>query len=166
MTVVEPALRNATEADFARILQLNAESEHFLSPLTQPRLAELHALAAYHRVVVLDGAVLAFLLAFREGVAYDSPNYVWFAAREKRFLYVDRIVVSLAHQGNRYGALLYTDLFAFARASGAGRVVCEFDLHPPNELSRRFHARFGFREVGTQWVAGDTKQVSLQEALL
>ena len=163
---MEPVLRNATLADFAAILKLNTESEHFLSPLTQPRLAGLHALAAYHRVVVLDGALLAFLLAFREGVAYDSPNYLWFAAREQRFLYVDRIVVSLAHQGNRYGALLYTDLFAFARESGAGRVVCEFDLQPPNELSRRFHARFGFREVGTQWVAGDTKQVSLQEALL
>ena len=94
---MEPVLRNATLADFAAILKLNTESEHFLSPLTQPRLAGLHALAAYHRVVVLDGALLAFLLAFREGVAYDSPNYLWFAAREKRFLYVDRIVVSLAN---------------------------------------------------------------------
>jgi hypothetical protein len=158
-------LRNATPADFPGILQLNAESEHFLSPLTRPRLAELHALAAYHRVVVLDGVVVAFLLALRENTAYDSPNYRWFS-RYPKFLYIDRVVVSGIHQGNRYGALLYTDLFSFARESGAERVVCEFDIHPPNEISRRFHARFGFLEVGTQWVAGDKKQVSLQESPL
>ena len=165
MTTEDPVLRNATPADFPGILRLNAESEHLLSPLTRPRLAELHALATYHRVVDLDGAIVAFLLAFREGTAYDSPNYRWFSHYPK-FLYIDRVVVSAPHQGNRYGALLYTDLFSFARESGAGRVVCEFDIHPPNEISRRFHARFGFREVGTQWVAGETKQVSLQEAPL
>ena len=165
MTGVEPVLRNAATTDLSAIVQLNAESEHFLSPLTRPRLAELHALAVYHRVVVWDGVVVAFLLAFREGTAYDSPNYRWFA-HYPRFLYIDRVVVSASHQGNRYGALLYTDLFTFARQTGAGRVVCEFDIHPPNEISRRFHARFGFREVGTQWVAGETKQVSLQEAPL
>lgn len=147
------------------MLRLNAESERFLSPLTLPRLAEFHAWAAYHRVVVLHGGVVAFLLAFREGVAYDSPNYRWFS-RHARYLYIDRVVVSATHQGNRYGVLLYDDLFSFARESGLERVVCEFDIDPPNEISRRFHARLGFREVGTQWVAGGMKQVSLQEAPL
>ncbi len=165
MTRSDPVLRNAAPADFPRILRLNAESEHYLSPLGPARLVALDALAAYHRVVVLDGSVVAFLLAFREGTNYDSPNYRWFA-RYPTFLYIDRVVVSTAQQGKRYGVLLYTDLFRFARESAAGRVVCEFDIQPPNEISRRFHARFGFLEVGTQWVARDTKQVSLQEALL
>ncbi len=159
-------LRNAAPADFPAILQLNDESEHFLSPLTLPRLAEAHAWAAYHRVVVLDGGVVAFLLAFREGTNYDSPNYRWFAARYLQYLYIDRVAVSATRRGNRYGALLYDDLFSFARESGAERVVCEFDADPPNEISRRFHARFGFLEVGTQWIAGGTKQVSLQEVPL
>jgi uncharacterized protein len=39
----------------------------------------------------------------------------------------------------------------------------EFDTDPPNEASRRFHARFGFVEVGAQRVAGGKKTVSLQE---
>lgn len=158
-------LRKAAPADFPGILRLNAESEHFLSPLTPPRIAELHGLAAYHKVIVAEGELTAFLLAFREGTDYDSPNYRWFS-RHPIFLYIDRVVVSTASQGNGYGARLYTDLFNFARHSGAERVVCEFDLEPPNEISRQFHGRFGFREVGTQWVAGHTKQVSLQEALL
>jgi predicted GNAT superfamily acetyltransferase len=33
-------------------------------------------------------------------------------------------------------------------------------------VSAAFHARFGFREVGTQWVRGGVKRVSLQEAAL
>ncbi|MEZ5478989.1 MAG: hypothetical protein R3E95_16365 [Thiolinea sp.] len=39
---------------------------------------------------------------------------------------------------------------------------CEYDLEPPNPASARFHAGFGFREVGRQTVAGGKKQVSLQ----
>jgi uncharacterized protein len=156
--------RDTTAVDFPAILRLNRESEHFLSPLTLARLAGLHGRAAYHRVAVLEGDVLGFLLAFSEGSDYDSPNYRWFAARYDRFLYIDRVVVSKAHRGKRLGALLYEDLFSFAGKSGAERVVCEFDIDPPNAISRALHARFGFREVGTQWVAAGRKQVSLQEA--
>jgi predicted GNAT superfamily acetyltransferase len=60
--------------------------------------------------------------------------------------------------------VLYDDLFAFAREQGIAAVTCEFDIDPPNEASQRFHARYGFREVGTQRVAGGKKQVSLQMA--
>jgi hypothetical protein len=136
----------------------------FLSPLTLARLAELHGRAACHRVAIDDRKVLGFLLAFREHADYGSPNYRWFADRYARFLYVDRVVVSTAHQGRGLGGRLYEDLFSFAAKSAAERVVCEFDLDPPNEISRRFHARFRFRQVGTQWVAAGKKQVSLQEA--
>ncbi|RDY66392.1 GNAT family N-acetyltransferase, partial [Lysobacter soli] len=108
--------------------------------------------------------VVAFLLAFREGVAYDSPNYVWFAQRYPRFLYVDRVVVAGTHQGRKLGPLLYRDLFDFARASDVDTVTCEFYTVPPNEASRRFHSAFGFSEVGSQWVADGRKQVSLQVA--
>ncbi len=156
--------------DFPAVLALNAESVHFLSPMAPEHLAHLHAQAAYACVVqtgsTVGGGVAAFLLAFREGADYASPNYQWFAQHQPRFLYIDRVVVSLAHQGQGLGALLYNDLFAFARSNGMDAVSCEFDIDPPNEASRRFHQRFGFREVGTQWVAGGKKQVSLQQALL
>jgi len=51
------------------------------------------------------------------------------------------------------------------RVRGTG-VSCEFDTDPPNGASRRFHQRRGFREVGSQRVAGGKKAVSLQELLL
>ena len=155
-------IRPAIAADFPAILALNAAWVHFLSPLDAARLRLLHAQAAYHRVAEIDGRVGAFLLAFREGAAYDSPNYLWFAQRYSEFLYIDRIVVDPEQQGRGLGARLYDDLFAYAQIAGVATVTCEFDLDPPNPGSQKFHARFGFREVGTQWLAGGKKQVSLQ----
>jgi uncharacterized protein len=155
-------MRNATPADFAPILALNEKSVQFLSPLTPERLSLLHAQSAYHRVIEVDGRIAAFLLAFREGAAYDSPNYRWFADRYERFLYIDRIVVGNPYQGYGIGKLFYADLLAFARSKKVPRVTCEFDIDPPNERSRRFHESFGFREAGTQFYGPSQKQVSLQ----
>ena len=155
-------IRNATPGDFPAILALNAESVHFLSPLDAARLQRLHAQAAYHRVVEHEDKVAAFLLAFREGAHYDSPNYRWFAQRYAQFLYIDRIVVAGVTRGLGFGAQLYDDILAFAAATNAARLTAEFDVEPPNPVSAAFHQRYGFREVGTQWIGGDRKQVSLQ----
>jgi len=155
-------LRDATEDDFAEIVALNAKAVHFTSPMDLARLRHLHAQAAYHRVVESGAGVVAFLLAFREGADYDSPNYRWFVQHEPRFLYIDRIVVAVAHQGRHLGARLYDDIIAFAARSGVAKLTCEFDLDPPNPASARFHARFGFREVDRQWIGDGKKQVSLQ----
>ena len=156
-------LRPATAADADAILALNQEWVAVLSPLSRERLAQLEGEAAVRRVVEADGAVVAFLLAFREGAAYDSPNYRWFASVYERFLYVDRVVVASAARGRGAGALLYRDVFEFAATHSVGLVTCEYDVEPPNPASERFHARFGFREVGRQRLDGG-KLVSLQAA--
>jgi|SRR6185369_2955127 len=155
-------IRDARPDDFPEILALNAESVHFLSPLDAMRLRHLHAQAAYHRVVEREGKIAAFLLAFREGVDYDSLNYRWFAQNFPRFLYIDRIVVAGSARGLGFGAQLYDDILAFAAATNAARLTAEFDIEPPNPVSAAFHQRYGFREVGTQWLGGGKKQVSLQ----
>ena len=111
-----------------------------------------------------EAAILAFLLAFREGSTCDSVNYRWFAERYPHFLYVDRVLVSDAAQGTGLGSLLYRTVFAHAQASSVPLVTCEFDIDPPNPASASFHARFGFREVGQQQVAFGKKTVSLQAA--
>ena len=158
-------LRPAVPGDAPRLLELNAESVHFLSPLDEKRLVEVLAMAAF--CVVIDDPAKAgvdgFLLTLREGTAYDSPNYRWFAERYPRFLYVDRIVISGTAQGLGRGRALYEYLFAVARQTGVDAVTAEFDIDPPNEPSRRLHAAFGFREVGRQ-VLPSGKSVSLQEA--
>ena len=155
-------IRDAMAGDFARILQLNEESVHFLSPLTSARLEALHAESAYHRVFDDDGKVAGFLLAFREGARYDSSNYLWFTEHFDQFLYIDRVVVSKDFQGQGIGNKLYDNIFAFARNSGVSRIACEFDIDPPNHASQRFHDRFGFSEVGTRSYGDIVKHVSLQ----
>jgi predicted GNAT superfamily acetyltransferase len=157
------SIRDALPGDRHAILALNLESEALMSPMDAPRLAELAAMAAYLRVLRDERGVAAFLLAFREGAAYDSPNYRWFDARYPRFLYVDRIAVAGDRQGRGLGPAMYADLFEFARSAGVPCVVCEYYSEPLNEPSRRFHERAGFREVGSQRLP-DGKQVSFQEA--
>jgi predicted GNAT superfamily acetyltransferase len=155
-------LRDATPADFPAILALNEAFVAVLSPLDGARLARLHAQAALHRVIERDGRIEAFLLAFREGADYDSPNYRWFAQRYPRFLYVDRIVVAGSTQARGAGSRLYRELYALAVHDAVPLITCEFDVEPPNPASERFHARLGFREVGRQQLHGGRKTVSLQ----
>ena len=157
-------IRDAIDADFDRIVQLNAAVVRETSAMDLARLRQLHALAFHHRVAIVDGEVAGFLLAMRDGAAYINDNFDWFSARYPRFVYVDRIVVAAAAAGTGIGRRLYDDLFDRARQLGIGIIACEYNLEPPNPASRRFHDRFGFREVGRQHVADGTKLVSLQIA--
>ena len=160
----EPVIRDATNADFPRIVAINAAEVAHTSAMDPARLQFLHDAACLHRVAVVDGEVAAFLLAFRDGAHYPNPNFDWFAARYPSFVYVDRVVVDARFNGRGIGSQLYRDLFGFARGTGAAAVTCEFNVVPPNKASARFHARWGFVEVGRQWLDDGRKQVSLQAA--
>lgn len=157
-------LRDADASDFDAVVALNLGEVKHTSPMDATRLCQLDGLAAYHKVAVVDGEVAAFLLAMRDGCGYVNDNFGWFAARFATFLYADRIVVGAAHQGLGLGTQLYRDIFAYARSVGIPTIACEYNIVPPNEPSRAFHARFGFREVGRQWLNQGAKQVSLQIA--
>lgn len=155
-------LRDATPADFPAILALNQAFVAVLSPLDHARLATLHVAAAWHRVIEHHGVVEAFLLAFREGADYDGANYHWFAERYRRFLYVDRIVVSATAQACGCGRRLYDDLGARAARDRVPLITCEYDIEPANPSSARFHERRGFHEVGRRQLDGSRKLVSMQ----
>lgn len=155
-------LRNILESDFHAILKLNAAEVQQTSHMDLSQLQSLIGMSAYSKVATVEGQVAAFLIALTDGAPYDSDNYIWFTSRIPHFLYVDRIVVDSQFSGRGIGSKLYNDLFAFARAQGIGTITCEYNIAPPNPASRAFHSKFGFKEVGTQWVADGTKQVSLQ----
>jgi uncharacterized protein len=157
-------LRSATPEDFESICSLNSAAVQHTSAMDLARLTALDGLSCYHQVACVDGRVAAFLLAMRNDAAYDSENFAWFARRYPRFVYVDRIVVAAPFRGLHLASLLYQDLFRYARMNGIPWLACEYNLVPANEPSRLFHAKFGFREQGTQWVANGSKQVSLQMA--
>jgi predicted GNAT superfamily acetyltransferase len=159
-------IRDIEPADYPAILELNLESVNYLSPLGLDRLAHLHKEAEYSKVYEEDGRIAAFILAFRDGADYDSPNYVWFSNRYHSFLYIDRIVVHKDHRRKGYGKLLYSDLASYAVQEKVDILTCEIDLSPPNPISRRFHQEHGFFEVGTQWLYDGKKRVSLMEKRL
>lgn len=157
-------VRDATAADFDRIVELNDAVVRDTSAMDSDRLQQLHILAFEHRVALADDRVVGFLLSMRDGAKYANDNFGWFAERYPQFVYIDRIVVDKAFAGQGIGRRLYEDLFAQSRAKGIGIVACEYNLEPPNPASNAFHQRFGFAEVGRQYVADGTKLVSLQVA--
>jgi uncharacterized protein len=157
-------LRTAAPTDFEIICALNEAEVQHTSAMDTARLSELSAISCYHKVVCLDGIVSAFLLAMCSGSPYENRNFEWFSKKYARFIYIDRVVVSSAARGRRLGSLLYEDILRHARSSAIPLVTCEYNIVPPNEPSRLFHEKFGFKEQGTQWVDNGTKRVSLQTA--
>ena len=138
-------IRPFQESDLTWALNLNAALEVELSPLTGDRLLELVDRAFHARVVEPDRALL---IAFDQDADYDSPNFLWFRARNGRFVYVDRIAVAPSARGAGLARALYEDLFEAARMAGHTDIACEVNSDPPNPGSDAFHARLGFREVG------------------
>lgn len=155
-------LRYACTDDFDAILALNTAEQRQTSPLDADGLARLHALASWHRVAVVDGCIAGFLLAIRSGAAYDNDNFRWFSAHGTRFLYVDRIVVDAGFGGRGIGSALYDELLDEARRHGDGRIVCEYNLIPPNPGSAKFHAKYGFSQIGVLDHPLTGKRVSMQ----
>lgn len=157
-------IRDVENGDFATICELNLAEVQYTSAMDLARLAKLNALSCYHKVASVNSVVSAFLLAMCSGAPYENDNFQWFARQYARFIYVDRVVVSSAFRGRRLASMLYEDLFQYAKLHAIPLVTCEYNVIPPNEPSRLFHDKFGFKEQGSQWVANGTKRVSLQTA--
>jgi len=138
------------------VLALNNAHAIELSRLDADQLRVLIKGAFYARRI---GEIDAVLLAFDEGMTYDSPNYRWFRARYRRFVYVDRVVVAESARRRGHARQLYVDLFEHARRAGHDIVGCEVNHDPPNPASDAFHAALGFEEVGRGSVHGTGKTV-------
>ncbi|WP_439612520.1 GNAT family N-acetyltransferase [Reyranella sp.] len=150
------APRPVAAHDEATILALNNAHAVELSWLAPERLSHLLRQAFYARCI---GEGAAFLMAFDEGADYDSPNYLWFRERHRRFVYVDRIVVDPAMRKRGLAHRLYEDLFHHAADAGHDHVVCEVNSDPPNPASDAFHEALGFVEVGHAVLHGGAKTV-------
>ena len=159
-------IRQAQATDFSRILDINATEEEKTSRIDLARITQLDRWSDYHRVAVVEGQVVGFLLVMSDASDYDGDNFRWFIERYKRFLYVDRIVIDQAYAGQGVGSALYEDLIRFAATQGCPALCCEINVSPPNPVSHAFHARFGFNEVGRSAEASAPKIVSYQLAAL
>jgi predicted GNAT superfamily acetyltransferase len=147
--------RPIVPVDLDWVLALNQAHATELSSLARERLEALVG-AAFGALAIEQAA---FLLAFDQDAAYDSPNFLWFRERVDRFVYVDRIAVAPARRGQGLARRLYEALFAAARALGQATILCEVNSDPPNPASDAFHAALGFREVGRARLAAHDKAV-------
>ena len=159
----EICIRDVEERDFPFILNVNEVNVEVLSPMDLERTKYFCDTAEMFRVAEVDGELAGFLIAVREGTDYDSENYVWFSEHYPEFLYIDRIVIDEPFRSAGVGRKFYEDVRDHALATGVKVVTAEIDTEPVyNEPSLKFHEAMGFREVGVQWVRGNSIKVSLE----
>jgi uncharacterized protein len=158
------AINDLRLLDATVILSLNNEHAKETSPLDDDSLTALLELAFYARGV--DRGATAFLIALGHDTSYENPNFAWFKASRKSFVYIDRIIVSSSARGLGIGRLLYEDLFAMAKQAGQYRVVCEVNIEPPNPVSEAFHVAMGFDGVGQATIRNGAKTVRYFEKAL
>jgi len=128
----------------AKILRMNEEFVHWLSPLDKDELDELLALAHYKKQIhEADGV----LIGYAHDVDYDHKNLKWLRVRFEAFYYIDRIIVDAKAHGKGYGRKLYTDFEDEARRRGLPRLVCEVNTKPNNPNSHAFHEYLGFNAL-------------------
>lgn len=139
-------LRPYVATDAGAVLALNQDHLDAVGPLDAVRQAWLMSLADTCLVADAGGEVAGFVVTVAPGTAYDSPNYRWFEAAYADFAYLDRVVVSEAHQRRGIGSLIYDAVEEQARRRG--RVTLEVYAEPPNVGSLAFHAARGYVEVG------------------
>jgi len=141
----------------AKILRMNAEFVHWLSPLDQEALSYVLARAAYARQI--DDAT-AVLIGYAHDVNYpDHGNIEWLKSRLENFFYIDRVIIDGAAQGQGMGRRLYEDVEKFARGRGHEFLACEVNTVPNNPGSHAFHLRGGFKVLGAQRFPGKDKAV-------
>jgi predicted GNAT superfamily acetyltransferase len=151
------AIRDAAPADMARILILNNAEAEAVNALDERSLAEISEQS--FAFLASGDPVDAFLLALSHETPPRGPNHAWFLAREPKFVYVDRVLVSASVQGRGLGRELYAALKERARAAGIGMLCCEVNLMPLNLKSLAFHERLGFVPAGEATDPRNAKRV-------
>lgn len=157
--ICDLSLRDATA-----VLLLNNINAKETSVLDDAGLKALLDMAFYARGI--ERGATAFLIALEHSAAYVNPNFMWFQASRRSFVYIDRIVVSISARGQGIARLLYEDLFAAAKRGGHDRVVCEVNIEPPNPVSEAFHLTMGFEAVGQATIHNGKKTVAYFEKMI
>ena len=98
--------------DATALLLLNNANAKETASLDDAGLKALLGIAFYARGI--DRGATAFLIALEQTAAYVNPNFMWFKASRESFVYIDRIIVSIAARGQGIARLLYEDLFTAA----------------------------------------------------
>jgi len=163
-TVPVVTIRDMTNNDLERVLEINEANVPEVGPADLERLGFIVGESAMALVVVDDSpdgreTIIGFCLVLAPGSTYDSINYLWFMQRYPDAYYLDRVAFDASAQGKGSGTALYAEVDRRLAEVGAD-LTLEVNIDPPNEPSLAFHRKHGFVEVGRHVSKGI--EVSLQ----
>jgi predicted GNAT superfamily acetyltransferase len=153
-------IRNVSDSDLDAVLSLNQSEVPHVGSVDLEKMHWYATNASYFRVAISNDELAAYLIGFRPGTGYTSPNYLWFCDNYDDFAYVDRIAVAKSSRRSGIAFRLYDD-FAAAMPGTVGIMTCEVNVRPPNESSMTFHQRLGFEQVGSLVSEGGSKEVAM-----
>ncbi|MEP6299649.1 MAG: GNAT family N-acetyltransferase [Ilumatobacter sp.] len=157
---VRLVLRDLTDTDLDRVLEINQANVPAVGSATRSPLAHLVAQSAIALVSETDGdstsGISGFCIVFAAGADYDSINYRWFMEHHSTTMYLDRVAFDERFHGRGLGTEMYAEVDRRIRARhpDATGLTLEVNIDPPNEPSLAFHAALGFTEVGRQMSKG------------
>lgn len=153
-------IRDACDSDIDPVLSLNQSEVPHVGSVDSQKMRWYLGNASYFRVATFGGELGAYLVGFRPGTAYKSPNYLWFCDRYDDFGYVDRIAVAPPARRTGLASRMYDD-FAATLPESVDIMTCEVNIRPPNPSSLAFHRRLGFEQVGTLRSRDGAKEVAM-----
>ena len=153
-------LRDAKHSDIDKIVQINKSAIPAVNYVSYNEFEWFLNRKLYFKIAENShGAISGFLLVLPSGLEYKSLNYKWFSGKYDKFAYIDRIVIMDEFKENGIGKSLYLDLEK--NISGHKLIACEFNIEPPNPISKKFHESLNYENVGYQFTENETKKVSL-----
>ena len=152
------------EKDLNLVMKLNTNSIPYVNLISKEKLQWLIRYSALSCIAKINGEPAGFLIGFRAGSSYSSPNYKWFCKNYIDFAYVDRVVVSKQFKRKGVAKVLYNH-FAESQKE-VPFMTCEVNITPPNPNSMLFHKHMGFKKVGTQENKKDKVKVAFLEKAL
>ena len=153
-------LRDAKHSDIDKIVKINKSAIPAVNYISYDDFEWFLHRKLYFKIAENSlGTISGFLLVLPSGLEYKSLNYKWFSSKYDNFAYIDRIVIMDEFKENGIGKSLYLDLEK--NISEYELIACEFNIEPPNLISKKFHESLKYENVGYQLTENETKKVSL-----
>ena len=155
---------DAEKSDLSEILSLNQKAMPAVSFMDEKSLNYFYRVSEYFKLIKCgkENKIYGFLIGLTEDLNYKSENYLWFSKRYSSFMYIDRIVIKEESIGLGLGTMLYNNLIDYSK-NKFKNIICEYNIKPMNQISKKFHEKFGFKRVGNQKTEGGTKEVLMME---
>ena len=139
--------RVLSQEDVESIWSINEQGLPGTGQVSKQEISTLLEISTLSLGEFRDEELIGFVICLSPGTDYGSLNYAWFNQRYDKFLYVDRIAVSIEFQNQKIGSILYEHVKKQAEEMDVP-VTAEVNIHPPNPGSMRFHERHEFEQVG------------------